>query len=143
MVILVPVDGSDHSKEALQEGMKLAKAFAAKVLIMNVQPSFDTAHTKIFFSKEEIRSYAEELGEAVMTPYLSLLEEAHIPYEKVVEMGNPAEKIVEAADQWKADYIVMGARGMGPLRGSLLGSVSYGVIHQTRCPVLVVRKKEE
>lgn len=138
-MILVPVDGSDHSKEALKEAIKMAKAFSAKILLLNVQPHYDTAHTKIFFSKEEIRSYAEELGEEVFKPYLPLLEEEGIPYEKKVEMGNPAERIVETAVKWKADYIVMGARGLGPLRGTLLGSVSYGVIHQASCPVLIVK----
>lgn len=138
-MILVPVDGSDHSKEALKEAIKMAKAFSAKILLLNVQPHYDTAHTKIFFSKEEIRSYAEELGEEVFKPYLPLLEEEGIPYEKKVEMGNPAERIVETAEKWKADYIVMGARGLGPLRGTLLGSVSYGVIHQASCPVLIVK----
>lgn len=138
-MILVPVDGSDHSKEALKEAIKMAKAFSAKILLLNVQPHYDTAHTKIFFSKEEIRSYAEELGEEVFKSYLPLLEEAGIPYEKKVEMGNPAERIVETAEKWKSDYIVMGARGLGPLRGTLLGSVSYGVIHQASCPVLIVK----
>lgn len=139
-MILVPVDGSTHSKEALLEAIKLAKAFRTKVILLNVQPNFDTAHTKIFFSKEEIRAYAEELGEKVISSYLPLLEEAGIPYEKKVETGNPAEQIVEAAEKWKAEYIVMGARGLGPLRGSILGSVSYGVIHQADCPVLIVKK---
>jgi len=56
-----------------------------------------------------------------------------------VEPGEPASKIIEVANNWHADLIVMGSHGRGKIQGLLLGSVSQGVLHHSPCPVLVVR----
>lgn len=53
--------------------------------------------------------------------------------------GNPKEEIVRAAEEWPADLVVVGGRGLGGVRGFLLGSVSQTVARHVHCPVLVVR----
>jgi nucleotide-binding universal stress UspA family protein len=53
--------------------------------------------------------------------------------------GDPVDEIVAYADTIGADLIVIGSRGHGAIAGALLGSVSRGVMHETRRPVLVVR----
>lgn len=57
---------------------------------------------------------------------------------RVVE-GDPRQHIAAAAEDWPADLVVMGARGLGPFKGFLLGSVSTAVIHHAPCSVLVVK----
>lgn len=56
----------------------------------------------------------------------------------LVAEGDPAQEIVEAARDQAADLIVMGSRGMSPIQGLLLGSVTNRVLHQAERPVLVV-----
>ncbi|MHB1044002.1 MAG: universal stress protein [Eubacteriales bacterium] len=53
--------------------------------------------------------------------------------------GNPAREILKMAGEGNYDLIVIGGRGLGALRGALLGSVSAKVIHMASCPVTVVK----
>ncbi len=54
--------------------------------------------------------------------------------------GRPASRIVQVAEEWRADLIVVGHRGLGPFRTMLLGSVSAEVVDHALCPVLVARR---
>ncbi len=55
-------------------------------------------------------------------------------------LGRPDAEIVGLADELGAGLIVLGSRGLGPLRRALMGSVSDSVVRHARCPVLVVRE---
>lgn len=52
--------------------------------------------------------------------------------------GDTVDEIVSCADSIGADLIVVGSRGFGPIRATLLGSTSRALLHETRRPVLVV-----
>jgi nucleotide-binding universal stress UspA family protein len=63
-----------------------------------------------------------------------------IPHvDTLVRSGEPAEQIVRAAGELKADLVVIGGRGKGAMEAILLGSVAYRVLHHAPCPVLVTR----
>jgi nucleotide-binding universal stress UspA family protein len=68
----------------------------------------------------------------------ALLEEDGVPFEREVGPGDPAQMIVERAQQHHCDLIVMGARGLGGVRGTLLGSVSAKVSQASGIPVTLV-----
>ena len=55
-------------------------------------------------------------------------------------LGRPDAEIVGLADELGAGLIVLGSRGLGPLRRALVGSVSDSVVRHAHCPVLVVRE---
>ena len=55
----------------------------------------------------------------------------------------PGEVIVKIADEEKATMIVMGTRGLGKVRRTIMGSVSDYVVHHAHCPVIVCRKASE
>ena len=55
-------------------------------------------------------------------------------------LGRPDAEIVRLAEELGAGLIVLGSRGLGPLRSALMGSVSHSVVRHARCPVLVVRE---
>jgi len=65
------------------------------------------------------------------------LEEGRVTFE--VCIGEPAEEIVDLAHSGGHDMIVVGSRGLGPIKELVLGSVSHRVLHTATCPVLVVR----
>jgi nucleotide-binding universal stress UspA family protein len=58
-----------------------------------------------------------------------------------VAEGDARREIVRAADEWKADLVMLGARGLGAVASVLLGSVSVGVTRHAHCPVLVVKAR--
>lgn len=146
--ILVPFDGSANALEALRTAITLAKALGEKIILLNVQPSFQTIHTKIFFNKEAIRDYQEQLFAIAVERGKQLLAGAAVDYEVKLRVGDAKEQIcLEAnADQPGRNactdvgvrMIVMGSRGRNPVTGGLLGSVSYGVVNAAPCPVTIV-----
>jgi nucleotide-binding universal stress UspA family protein len=59
----------------------------------------------------------------------------------VIRKGHPVEEIVNEATKSKVDLIVMGSHGKSALRAAILGSVTYGVLHEeTKIPILIVRR---
>ena len=56
------------------------------------------------------------------------------------KLGRPDAEIVALAEELSAGLIVLGSRGLGPLRSALMGSVSHSVVRHAHCPVLVVRE---
>ncbi|HAF11120.1 MAG TPA: universal stress protein [Candidatus Limnocylindria bacterium] len=61
--------------------------------------------------------------------------------ETLTTFGHPAEAIVEEAARFRADLVIMGSRGRGPIRSALLGSVSAEVVDRAPCPVLIARRE--
>jgi nucleotide-binding universal stress UspA family protein len=78
-----------------------------------------------------------EHQEALSRSTAATLEKAGLVAEGVVEDGNPAHRLVEAAVNWDADLIVVGAHGHGGL-GPIVGSVARAVLYHAPCSVLVV-----
>jgi nucleotide-binding universal stress UspA family protein len=77
--------------------------------------------------KEQVQKISEVGGE---------ITEAH------ARAGYPDAEIVDLAEEVRAGLIVIGSRGLGPLRRALMGSVSDSVVRHAHCPVLVVRHEK-
>lgn len=146
--ILVPFDGSENALEALRTAITMAKALGEKIILLNVQPSFQTAHTKMFFSLQVLQEYQEQMFAIVGEKGKQLLDEAKVDYEIKMRIGDPKQQICleanadhpgkNACANFGVRWIVMGSRGMNPVVGGVLGSVSYGVINMAPCPVTIV-----
>lgn len=147
--ILVPFDGSDNATQALKLAIELANVLKEKIILLNVQPSFETLHTKLFFGKNQIQEYQEELFNEVIKPAVELLQSQGIEYTTKLRIGEPKTQVLLEAWGGKLDeeaccstegvrMIVMGSRGMNAVIGGILGSVSHGVLHQAPCPVTIV-----
>jgi nucleotide-binding universal stress UspA family protein len=95
-----------------------------------------TGHTDPeYYGKAESGAEAELEQNLAKGPALDGLD-----VEKIVQVGNPSEVLVEASRG--ANLLVVGSRGRGAFRGMLLGSVSWHSVHQAHCPVVVVRDEE-
>ncbi len=144
MRILVAVDGSDESFHALRALGHLTRA--EKMVVLNALDAPRSAYpmggeprTMEDFSlslQEVMREDSERLLERVA----SLLPMNTGPVSKQIETGTPAEAILAAAEKEKAGLIVMGSRGLGPVKELLLGSVSHRVVTHASCPTLVVNR---
>jgi nucleotide-binding universal stress UspA family protein len=138
--ILIATDGSDSAHEALEFGLDLAAEQDACAFVVYVAPAVDVMPYANFAVLAP--TVPHELSEHDREPLKDALQ---IAVEKDVDVrtellkGNPADEIVAFADTIDADLIVVGSRGHGAIASALLGSVSRGVLHQSRRPVLVVR----
>lgn len=78
-------------------------------------------------------------GEAVLASAAAELKEAGIKFVIDVKIGDPAQEICIQSKYENYDLIVMGSRGIGQFKELMLGSVSHKVLHNTDCPVLIVK----
>ena len=131
MNTLLAVDGSDHSYEAVRALKHLRRADQLTLLhvVDAPRPAYPMMVPEVaqeLYAQLE-RSMKED-GEQLLTRIQSLLPLHSGPVTKLLHVGSPAEHIVAAAQSCHADLIVMGARGLGPVKERLLGSVSHRVL---------------
>ncbi|WAA09600.1 universal stress protein [Fervidibacillus albus] len=136
--ILVPVDQSNHSYRALDFAIQLARKGNDTIAILNVQPNLHTPSTERFLLKEEVDTYLKEMGMKVLNHAKAYIEGSSVEVKVFIRIGSPKIEIIKLANELNAYLIVMGSRGLGPLKGTVLGSVSYGVLHDAPCPVTIV-----
>jgi len=142
--ILIPVDGSEHSKKALHLGCDLAQKYGAAVHLIHIAESPIREHTMALGGAAiTLRASPDELKQAG-TRELEFASEyaANHGVKEVtteVEGGSPAHRIVESAKEIHADMIVMGSRGLSDLAGLLVGSVSHKVTNMAPCTCITVR----
>jgi nucleotide-binding universal stress UspA family protein len=140
--ILIATDGSASAREAVETGLELATEQDAEIMIVHVAPRLDVYP----WSGVGVASaFPHELTAADRAP---LVEAEQLASERGVDAttellrGDPIDEIVAYADSEDVDLIVIGSRGHGAFASALLGSVSLGVMHETRRPVLVVRSAQ-
>lgn len=143
MRILLAVDGSDSSYEAARALQHLARPERVIILhVVDVQPPalqmmMPDAALELSASVE---SHMRKEGERVLAHMESFLPSNAGAVSKRLETGSPAELIVNVAGDARVDLIVMGARGLGPVKELVLGSVSHRVATHAPCHVLVVNR---
>jgi nucleotide-binding universal stress UspA family protein len=132
MKILLAYDGFDRSSRGLEEAAALAAPEPSSITVLSVVPS-DARGSKSG-GHVGLRPHAhEDVARAH-----AYLRERGIDSEMRIAHGDPAEEILAVACAAPYDLIVMGSRGLGPLKGALLGSVSRKVIRDAPCGVVVV-----
>jgi len=134
--VLVPTDGSDHSLRALAHVIKRASSDRhLEICVLNVQPPFPPS---LFVTASMIAEHHETKSKEDLARALRMLHRKAVKAEILVRVGEPGETIVRVARQKHCGEIVLGSRGLGNLKGLILGSVTTKVIHATRVPVTVV-----
>ncbi|MDD4803527.1 MAG: universal stress protein [Syntrophomonas sp.] len=136
--IIIPVDGSPGSDKAVEFALFLSEGKEKEIILLNIQPGYNTPNIKILFSQEQIRSLQEEESQAVFAHTLELTPIASAPFRTRLRIGDPGREICTEAKESKADYIVMGYRGLGSVKRAIMGSVATHVLHETPCPVVIV-----
>lgn len=134
----MPVDGSVGSDKAVRMAISLAQEDETEIILLNVQPSYNTPNVKRFFSQEQLQSFREEQSKDVFEHELKITQGYLGTVRTVVRLGDPGEEICEEAKESAADFIVMGYRGLGAVRRAIMGSVATQVLHETDCPVMIV-----
>lgn len=141
MKTLLAVDGSDNSYEAVHVLKYIARAEQLTLLhAFNVpRPVYPMMLPKVAEDLyKTVEQNMREDGERLLDRVQSLLPLHAGPSTKQLRLGSPAEVIVAMAEEQKADLIVMGARGLGPVKERLLGSVSHRILTLAPCATLIV-----
>lgn len=137
--ILVPYDGSSYADKALDIACRLSKDYGSRIRVLYV---IDSSHAWVIIGgitlslKEKLVAEAEKLLSKAQE---YAREKYGINVEKKLRIGHPANDIIEEAEEWRADLIVMGAKGISGLKRLLLGSVTETVVHHAKCSVLIVK----
>ncbi|AIF85488.1 universal stress protein UspA-like protein [Candidatus Nitrososphaera evergladensis SR1] len=143
--ILVPVDGSDYSKRALEQALSIAKGNASTgavvvtaIHVIVPMPTVNVGSQKVLDdAKAKLRSEASKLLDECKA---TAKERAALDIETVILVGtSPGESIVGFCEKGNFNLIVMGAKGHSKLKDIVLGSTSDKVVHHAKCSVLVVR----
>ncbi len=141
--ILVAVDGSETSLLGLQHAILLAKEQKAALRVLHVIHDYwaaDGLHGLV--RSDELLKQLRERGETMLHEAVSLARKQEVAAEAAtVEtvVGSPGAAIVEYAEQWPADLIVIGTHGRRGIRRLVMGSDAEYVVRTTPVPVLLVR----
>jgi nucleotide-binding universal stress UspA family protein len=141
--ILVPVDGSETSLRGLDEAILLAKDQKATLRLLHVVHDFLVAggHGAAVYTSE-LRKDLRERGAEILKDAAGLARQQGVEVEiRLVETpaGSVGAMIVEDAERWPADLIVLGTHGRRGIRRLVMGSDAEYVVRTTPVPVLLVR----
>lgn len=133
--ILVALDVSDTSKKGLDKAIQIAKQSGAKITGVNVVVVQPTLISTVINYKRFLTKKAEQM----LNSSKKYCEKQEIKFSSKILYGSPASKIADFAKNQKVDLIVIGSRGIGGIKGAILGSVANSVVHKSKVSVLVVK----
>lgn len=138
--ILIPVDGSELSLDAVQHGLHLVgQGLQAEFVLANVQEPASLYEMVVVRDPQVLQGVSAGAGAHLLEPAEALCKAAGVACELEVASGDPAHTLMDIVERYGCDAVIMGARGKGALRDALLGSVSQEMIHACSVPVTVVK----
>jgi nucleotide-binding universal stress UspA family protein len=141
--IVVGTDGSETAGEAVRQATELAKAIGAQV---NIVSAFEPVGNQRL--REERQQVPEDMQwmvneredvEATLKAAAEKVEEAGVQVETFARQGDPADAILDVAEENNSDLIIVGNKGMSGAKRFLLGSVPNKVSHHAPCSVMIIR----
>ncbi|HSW25645.1 MAG TPA: universal stress protein [Burkholderiaceae bacterium] len=134
--ILLPVDGSEASLDAVRHALQLvANGLSATFVLGNVQEPANLYELVTAHDPDVLQQVSAGAGAHLLEAAEALLNEAGVSWEREIASGEPAHVLAEMIERHGIDAVVMGARG----RGSVAGSVSHWLLMHGPVPVTVVR----
>jgi nucleotide-binding universal stress UspA family protein len=141
--IVVGTDGSETAKEAVRQATDLASKIGAEIhLVSAYEP---VPEGRLREERQDVPADLEwmvnprEDVEATLTEASEQIGQAGVQVEAYSRQGDPADAILDVAEEQKADLIVVGNKGMTGAKRFLLGSVPNKVSHHAPCSVMIIR----
>jgi nucleotide-binding universal stress UspA family protein len=141
--IVVGTDGSDTAKQAVREAIELAKQVGASLDIVSAYEPVSNQRLR-----EEARQVPEDMQwsvnpredvNATLDEAAAAVRDAGVEVQTFAREGDPADAILDVAEERSSDLIVVGNKGMTGAKRFLLGSVPNKVSHHAPCSVLIIR----
>jgi len=139
--ILLATDGSPSAKVAAEEAIDLAHALGAPVLIASV---WDLEYAPVGYTLgmapavPDLDHVGRDRAREVVDEAARLVRKAGLDAHPVVRKGDPVQQLCDLAEEHDVRFVVLGSRGWGSIRRLVFGSVSTGVLHHCKRPVLVI-----
>ena len=134
--ILVPVDFSTCSINALRSAVHIAKRMSGKIFLSYVKPAMVMQSGADSHFDDPVLD--DELNEKFDEVIASIRDFNKIPHEKIARVGEVDEQVASLAEDTGADLIVMGTKGTSGIYEVLMGSNTYSVVRTSQIPVLVI-----
>jgi nucleotide-binding universal stress UspA family protein len=138
--ILLPVDGSEHAAKIVHHAAELAQWTAATIQVVFVA---DTTRDSVTVVGGDVVDALEREGERIVSDVADTLEALGVEHGTDVVQGNPAPTIVDYAEQYDYDQIVLPTHGRTGISRYLLGSVTEKVVRLSAVPVLTARMQSD
>ncbi len=138
--VLVPVDGSENSNRALKHALSLSSKLKSKLTILHVSEVPPFVYVQSQKLVDSVMASLEKEAKNILDVAQNQANEFDVEYETVLLKGdNIASVIIDYNKKNDFDIIVVGSRGQGKLKTTLLGSVSNNVLHHSKNPVLIIK----
>jgi nucleotide-binding universal stress UspA family protein len=135
--VLIPVDGSDFSRNAAKYAAHLVNSRNPKLYLLNAwEPVNMTIGNEM---ADRLRKSAEADSMELLQEYGAMLAPCGMEVELISRSGRPDYVILNVQDEFDCDLIVIGSRGLSVLENVIMGSVVTRVLEGASCPVLVTR----
>ena len=146
MKIIISTDGSDFSRTAVEKACQIiADPKNTEVKVVAVYQAvlpLDAFQQSVEYAEKEERSEqakAEEFAQARARVIEEKFPNSGLSITSQAIMGAPDQILIDSANKWKADIIVVGSHGRGFLERTFQGSISDSLVHHAPCSVFVVR----
>jgi nucleotide-binding universal stress UspA family protein len=148
MKILVGIDDAEFSEIGANAVIALVKTKGTVIRLLHVFEPFPVALAEELGSKEvpdfaAARLIIRNRAKLFLTQAADTLRSAGFDVSYSLEEGDPRQVILDHAEQWLADLIVVGSHRRTGIKGLLMGSVSEAVAHIARCSVQIVRIRSD
>lgn len=148
--ILVGIDGSEYSRNAVNYALDLASKYNSDLFLLAIVPSkvhhgdssgvFGMVAPSYFEEyKKEAEKWFEEIIDHINSSEISIDIKSKVKSEVITTPFSTAASILNYAEERDVDLIVIGTRGKSGLKKMLLGSVATDVVTYSYCPVMVVK----
>ncbi len=145
MKILVPVDGSKYSEEAIKIAIDYAKTKGADICLISVSPFIEGIDLEISASeREKLNETFTKRADYIVQQACGILagEDVIATCRHVVASSSIPDAIIDYADKENVDLIIIGSRGLGKSSRFKMGSVASKVVKHAPCSVYVVKMSE-
>ena len=141
--IVVGTDGSETAGEAVRQATELAKAVGARIHVVSAFEPVGSQRLReervqapddmqwMVHEREDVDATLRKAGESI--------QEVGVDVEVYARQGDPADAILDVAEEQNADLIIVGNKGMTGAKRFLLGSVPNKVSHHAPCSVMIIR----
>lgn len=146
--ILVPVDGSRESVKAAKQAASIAMKYGAQMtLACVIEVENDVAYTELgvvasgeyLGVRDELIKIKCESSEKILDALIESLDCTGVEITKIIRVGSAHPELIDEAGEGNYDLIVMGHRGLNPVKRFFMGSVAKRVIEDAPCSVLIVK----